>query len=495
MKILKILKFMIQNPTIFLLCYLICWISFSALHTLTDDPFIYGTLPDVNEEVRDSINHLPWSLWKLLTALSLIIEEIASDLSPIERSWIAFVPAFILVYIEARGNINGIANERKRWMDWYGQQQKAEELGISYEVPPVTDNDQSESYFIKAHKVILFRLRSPKRLFLHFVYWIAFMLFVSVILFINDGIVVTVQYIIKDLHVLVILAAILAPISCYFETRGFLKGIAAENQRWIKWYNRQRAAINHGANFEEPPSSQKVKVGSNSRTVAETVVFILRNPKSFFIHFTSWVFAVPILFIFLSISYNFYENWTIPSQQEIVEFYFEFCIPPLIFAIIMSYREAKGNLKGIVSEQQMWNKWYTQQQEAVPQETPFEKLSSFTNKQPDSYFITAERTLLSMLRKPYQFLLHLICWISGFVLVYGITDLFAIEELPDFAQILLVIILAFVSCYQETKGNFNGTNSQRQVWMDWYHRRQQAEEQEIQLVESPPMLEVFNASR
>ena len=468
---------------------IICWIFFSALHTLTDDPFIYGTLPDVDEEVKNSTNHLPWSLWKLLSALSLIIEEIVSDLSPIERSWIALVPALILVYIEARGNVNGIANERKEWMNWYGQQQKAKELGNSYEVPPVMNNDQDESYFIKAHKVILFRLRSPKRLFVHFGYWAAFLLFVAVILFINDGIVVTVQYIIKDLHVLVILAAILAPISCYFETRGFLKGIAAESRMWIEWYNRQWAAIKLGADFEEPPSSPKMRVESYSKTLAETVVFMLRNPRSFFIHFMSWVFAVPMLFIFFAIIFNFYENLTIPSLQEVVEIYFEFCMPLTIFAVIISYQEAKGNLKGVVSEQQVWNRWYTRQQ-AVPQDNPFEELSSFANKQPDTYFLTAERTLLSMLRKPQQFILHLICWISGFVVVYGITDLFVIEEMPDTVQILLVITLAFISCYQRIKGNMNGTNSQRRAWMDWYNRQQQAEDG-LQPTESPPMLGVF----
>ena len=52
MKFRKTLKFMVQNPSTFFLCYLICWIFFSALHTLTDDPFIYGTLPDVDEEVE-----------------------------------------------------------------------------------------------------------------------------------------------------------------------------------------------------------------------------------------------------------------------------------------------------------------------------------------------------------------------------------------------------------------------------------------------------------
>ena len=74
-----------------------------------------------------------------------------------------------------------------------------------------------------------------------------------------------------------------------------------------------------------------------------------------------------------------------------------------------------------------------------------------------------------------QFILHLICWISGFALVYGITALFAVEEMSDFVQILLVMVLAFISCYQSIKGNLNGTNSQRQAKDD------------LKPAESPPM--------
>ncbi len=394
-----------------------------------------------------------------------------------------------MVHIEAKGNVNGIANERKEWMNWYTRQQEAKELKVSYKVPPLPNNEQDESYFVKAHKVILYRLRSPKRLFVHFGYWIAFLLFVAAILVINDGIVKTVQYIIKDFHELVILAIILTPISCYFETRGFLKGIAAESQMWFGWYKRQKAVINHGADFEDPPS-QKVKIRSNSKTLVETVVFILRHPKSFFIHFLSWVFAVPTLFIFFATIFNFHQNWTILSLQEVVEIYVEFCIPLTIFAVIISYREARSNLKGIASEQQVWNRWYAQQQ-TLQNETTFEELPLSQNMQPDSYFKTAKRTVLSMLRTPLQYFIHLICWIFGFVLTYGITDLFVIEGLPDFAQILLVMTLAFTSCYQEIKGNLNGINAQRQVWIDWYNHQQRALEEEIQLVESPPMLEVF----
>ncbi len=223
---------------------------------------------------------------------------------------------------------------------------------------------------------------------------------------------------------------------------------------------------------------------------------MLRNPKQFYIHFLFWGVGVPLLFIVLmelwvGLSVGFGD---LPSVLDFAQFFSQFAIPTAILAFFISYREARGNLKGSALEQKVWNKWYVQQQ-TLPFETAFEELplseNMQENMQSDSYYKTAKRTVLLMLRTPQQYFIHLICWISGFVLAYGITDLFAIEGLPDFVQILLVMTLALTSCYQEKKGNLNGINSQRQAWRDWYDRQQQTEKQEVQLVESPPMLEVF----
>ncbi len=96
-----------------------------------------------------------------------------------------------------------------------------------------------------------------------------------------------------------------------------------------------------------------------------------------------------------------------------------------------------------------------------------------------------------MVRKPQRFFTHLICWISGFVFVYGITDLIVLEVLPDIAQILLVFTLAFISTYQEAKGNQKGKDIQRKYWMDWYNKQHQVGERESQYNQSPPMLEVY----
>ncbi len=453
MKIRKTLKFMVHNPTPMFLYFLICWILFSALGTIADDPFIYGTLPDAADEVRDSANGLPWSIWKLCTALSLMIEEIAHDLSYV-GFWFVIGPAFLIGYLEAKGSIKGIDGEKREWMDWYGRQHEMKERSGSYERPFSSKNLQVASYPKSIRETAQLMLRFPMQLIVHFVYWITAFAFLTIIFKLNSGIVAAIHHSIGALPGFLIPSAILALISCYGETKGYQKGVVAERNVWMEWYNRQHAAITSGNNFEGPPSSEQVRVESYFKTATETVIFMLRNPKSILIHFISWLLGITM---FLIISVGIMAgHWAFPSVQEVVRLLLQFTIPAAIFAVIISYREARGYLKGIASKQQVRDKWYTQQtkqQEGVIEGPPFSENTDF-----DFYFMIAKKTLLFILQKPYKLLFHLICWLFGFVVVYGATDLITIERLPDFAQILLVVILAVTSCYQETKGYLIGTD-------------------------------------
>ena len=67
MKTPKTLMLIISNPLTFIVPLFTSWISFSALATLSDDPFIYGTWPDVVAAAS------------IQKALSLIIGEIVRD--------------------------------------------------------------------------------------------------------------------------------------------------------------------------------------------------------------------------------------------------------------------------------------------------------------------------------------------------------------------------------------------------------------------------------
>ena len=51
---------------------------------------------------------------------------------------------------------------------------------------------------------------------------------------------------------------------------------------------------------------------------------------------------------------------------------------------MISYREAKGNLKGIADRQQVWMQWYQEQQETIKQGDTFEEPSPSENVQADS---------------------------------------------------------------------------------------------------------------
>ena len=79
MKKKKTLLFMLWNPTSFVVYFLACWILLSALFTMSDEPFVYGTWPDVVAAAEGAFANLPGSLWKLVTALSIITEEIMAD--------------------------------------------------------------------------------------------------------------------------------------------------------------------------------------------------------------------------------------------------------------------------------------------------------------------------------------------------------------------------------------------------------------------------------
>ena len=223
---------------------------------------------------------------------------------------------------------------------------------------------------------------------------------------------------------------------------------------------------------------------SKYKTFIDTVIFMLRNPNHLLIHFTAWIIASLLIFFVLAGIYGGLSPF--PSINDIVWLLLAFCsVPAAIFSVIVNYRASRGMQKGMKLEQDEWNRWYSQQAETQ------ERIPTTDTTQSDSYLLNAKKTLISMARKPQQFLIHLVCWITGFVFVYGITNLIALEALPDIGQILLVFILAFISSYQEMKGIHNGRSNQRQVWLDWYHQQHQDSEKESQFSQTPPMLEVY----
>ncbi len=483
MKIRQTLVFMFKNPAPILLYFFLCWILFSALVTISDDPFQYGTLPEAADEVKEVGKNLPWSLWKLCTALTLMIEEIATDMS-YEGIWFMIIPALFIGYLEARGNLKGVENKRKELMILHSSISKDFIEGQSDVMQQNTENGQDTSIPWDSSDTVQSNFYFMKQLLYHFIFWIVVSAILTIVMYLTVGKGESIQLFIKYFEGLLIPSAVLSLLSSYRSSRGYVKGINAKHRELTDWYNRQKELIAAGDNLEELPLSVNYMPNSKYKTFIDTVVFMLRNPSHLLIHFTAWIIAGLLI---LLVSIGIYEGLSpFPAINDIIWILLVFCsVPAAIFSVIVNFRASRGIQKGMELEQDEWNRWYSQQtetQEGIP-------ISETT--QSDSYLLNAKKTLISLARKPQLFLLHLVCWITGFVFVYGITNLIVLEALPDFGQILLVFILAFISSYQEMKGIHNGRSNQRQVWIDWYHQQHQDSEKESQFSQTPPMLEVY----
>ena len=148
-----------------------------------------------------------------------------------------------------------------------------------------------------------------------------------------------------------------------------------------------------------------------------------------------------------------------------------------IFAFIIGYREARGNLKGISKERETWIQWYDRQPEVIKQEDSLEQPpSTLEDTQTNSYFRKARRTVFFMVRNPMLFVLHFTCWFSPFFVLLLIEWAHIIETAGDLVNIVpyLVtfgVIPALISSYQETRGTVKGVAQETQVWAKWYQRQ------------------------
>ena len=471
MKAKKTLLSMLWNPAPFIGYLLACWILISVSITMSDDPFTYGTLPDVAEAAEGAFANLPGSLWNLVTALSIITEEIIDDFFDYYQICLFAIPlALTFSYREARSSRNGIAAERQVWTQWSGRQQLVKAERGTYETPPLSEHIPSGSYFISARKTGQFMLRHPTLPIGHFVCWIS--VFTLPILFDTSDF-------IRSLPKIVIPAVIFTLILSYREARSNLKGMAIERDIWTKWYYRQIKAIAQEGSFEESlPSSENMKAYSYFGEIPDTLSFMVRNLKPFIIHLTCWVSAYALLFFI-----------ALPSQEnpedifeifELIEIFGQLLPWIAIIAFIISYREARGNLKGITKTQQVWMKWYHRQQETIRQGDTFEGPPPSERTQADTYFRRAQKAILLMLRNPMRLMIHFICWVSIVILWFG--------EVGSSIPFLFMVIPALISSYQEARGNVKGTAKEGEAWTKWWQRQTEAKAQGYTLAELPPAI-------
>ena len=466
MKTRQTLLFMLWNPMSFIVYTLACSILFSASITMSDDPFVYGVLPDAAEAANVAFADLPGSLWKLVTAFSLIVEEIIGDFHFHYEVFIIIIPlALAFSYREARSSRNGITTERKAWMQWYDRQHIVKAEQGTYETPPLSDHIPGSSYFISARKTVLFMFRHPPLLIGHFVCW--FTLFALPSLFVG-----TTDFV-RSLPEIVIYAVIFTLILSYREARSNLKGMVIERGIWTKWYYRQIEAIAQEDAFEEPPSSENMNAYSYFGEIPETLFFMVRNLKPFIIHLTCWISTYALLF-FTTVPDDIFEMFELIGM-------FGGMLPWIVLIVfVIGYREARGNLKGIANRQQAWMRWYQEQQETISRGEVFEEPPPSERPQTNSYFRTAQKTLQFMARHPMSLMIHLACWFLAFIFRYG--DFLA--SMP----ILFVIIPALISSYQEARGTVKGAAKEGAEWMKWHQRQTEAIAQGYTLAEVPPAL-------
>lgn len=250
MGIPKTLLLMVSKPITFIVSLLVSWISFSALVTLSDDPFIYGTWPDVVAAAS------------LQRAFSLIIGEIVSDFL-YEAYWIAVPCALIISWRAARGSLKGSVKERQIWTSWYRQQENAITEGkMLGESPLASEHQRSDSYFRSTQSILLYPIRLLMFFIVHFSCWFSAFVLLAIIMQPGSGIRETAYYLVRFFPDIAIPAVIHAFLSSYQEVLGRIKGAAKERSVWtqwydsrLKWYQRQQGAKVYGYTLAEasPP--------------------------------------------------------------------------------------------------------------------------------------------------------------------------------------------------------------------------------------------------
>ena len=255
MKVEKTLLFMVRNP-VPLIVHLTWWFLFAAWGVVSDDPFIEGTWPYIVQIVRP-----PSSIGNFVTAASIVFNEIVED---IRRNgfWILVaIPPLLICYREAVGNLKGTAREHQVWMEWYHREQEAVAEGDTFEKSTPPENIRVNSYFRKAQKTLLFMIRNPKPLLIHFLCWIpTYFLLILITEFPDLADIVRTagnfaRHFLSAVSFLAIVSAIFGLISSYQETRGTVKGTAKVQQAWTEWYHQRQAAKAQGVPFDVAPPS------------------------------------------------------------------------------------------------------------------------------------------------------------------------------------------------------------------------------------------------
>lgn len=261
MKTSKTLMFIIHNP-VPLIVQLVCWSLYAGLNVASEDPSAEG--PSVRSPwarvlwlIKTSLSNLPESLENFVIIISVIFDDVVTEIVKDGNWFFIVLPAFIIAYREAKGNLKGVAKERQTWMQWHDQQQEAVREDVTIEEPPSKPEAiQVDSYFVKARRTVSLMLRNPRLFILHFTCW--FLPCFLLLLIDWMHVIEAARDVVKIVSYLLTFAVIPALISSYQETRGIVKGITKEGEVWEKWYQRQTKSIADGYPIASPPPSLNI---------------------------------------------------------------------------------------------------------------------------------------------------------------------------------------------------------------------------------------------
>ena len=90
---------------------------------------------------------------------------------------------------------------------------------------------------------------------------------------------------------------------------------------------------------------------------------MVRNPKRFILHFACWFSPFALLIVVDLVFTPEIARDVVGGLTPVVIFF-------AVLALISSYQETRGTVKGVAKEEKVWTKWYQRQINAVQQGYP-----------------------------------------------------------------------------------------------------------------------------
>lgn len=269
------------------------------------------------------------------------------------------------------------------------------------------------------------------------------------------------------------------------EAVGSQRGIARERKVWMEFYETQLSEIKSGNKFELDHIAEDKTSDSYFITVLKAFLYLLRNPLLLGLHFVTWVYALAMFIFLFSLGEGIVE-----ASNNFVKSIVQDGKHAIFFALISSLREARGYLKGIATERQVWMKWYDRQLDNINSGESIGNPPASVKVRQDSYFMKVQKTFKLIYSDAIHFGIQFALWCG----------IFALLSLPSFgysinptyislmgSMVIPGMIVTFLICFRKARGIIKGKDKEQQVWGHW------CQQQKIAMIngtvaENPPKM-------